>query len=318
MYSKILGTGSCLPSKVRTNTDLEKMVDTSDQWITERTGIKERHIACENDTTASMGAEAAKKAIEAAGITPNDIDLILVATSTSNYVFPSTACQIQNLLGCNNVGAMDIVAACSGFIYCLNIADQYIRSGTHKHILIVGADTVSSTCDPQDRTTIILFGDGAGAAVIGASEEQGIITSYIQSDGQFGKLLSLRKYDCQNPSQEDRFLHMDGREVFKVAVNTLSSLVTKTFEMANISPSELDWLVPHQANMRIISATARKLGIDLDQVIVTLDHHGNTSAASVPLALDEGVRSGKIKRGQLLLLEAFGGGFTWGSALVRF
>ena len=275
MYSKILGTGSYLPQNVRTNSDLEKMVDTSNEWIIERTGIRERRIASEKETTSYMGYQAALKAIEASGLT-------------------------------------------SGFVYGLSIADQYIRCGTCRNVLVIGVDIVSNTCNQDDRTTIILFGDGAGAAVVSASEEPGIITTHIQSDGQFGHLLSLHRVDCQNPAQEDRFLHMDGREVFKVAVNTLSSLVSSTFEQAGMDPSELDWLVPHQANVRIIQATARKLGLSMDQVILTLDRQGNTSAASVPLALDEGIRSGKIKRGQLLLLEAFGGGFTWGSALVRY
>lgn len=318
MYSKILGTGSYLPQNVRTNSDLEKMVDTSNEWIIERTGIRERRIASEKETTSYMGYQAALKAIEASGLTAQDIDLILVGTSTAEYAFPTTACQIQNLLGCRAVPAFDFVAACSGFVYGLSIADQYIRCGTCRNVLVIGVDIVSNTCNQDDRTTIILFGDGAGAAVVSASEEPGIITTHIQSDGQFGHLLSLHRVDCQNPDQEDRFLHMDGREVFKVAVNTLSSLVSSTFEQAGMDPFELDWLVPHQANVRIIQAIARKLGLSMDQVILTLDRQGNTSAASVPLALDEGIRSGKIKRGQLLLLEAFGGGFTWGSALVRY
>ena len=319
MYSKILGTGSYLPKNVRTNADLEKMVDTTNEWIIERTGIEERRIASAEETTSYMGWKAAEKALEASGLKAEDLDLILVGTSTAEYAFPTTACQIQHLLGCRQIPAFDFVAACSGFVYGMNIADQYIRCGTYRNILVVGVDAVSNTCDQNDRTTIILFGDGAGAAVVSASEEPGIITSLIQSDGQFGHLLSLRKVDCQDPQQEDRFLHMEGREVFKVAVNTLSSLVATTFEKAGMEPSELDWLVPHQANVRIIQATARKLGLNVEQqVILTLNRHGNTSAASVPLALDEGIRSGKIKRGQLLLLEAFGGGFTWGSALVRY
>lgn len=319
MYSKILGTGSYLPKNVRTNADLEKMVDTTNEWIIERTGIEERRIASAEETTSYMGWKAAEKALEASGLKAEDLDLILVGTSTAEYAFPTTACQIQHLLGCRQIPAFDFVAACSGFVYGLNIADQYIRCGTYRNILVVGVDAVSNTCDQNDRTTIILFGDGAGAAVVSASEEPGIITSLIQSDGQFGHLLSLRKVDCHDPQQEDRFLHMEGREVFKVAVNTLSSLVASTFEKAGMEPSELDWLVPHQANVRIIQATARKLGLNVEQqVILTLNRHGNTSAASVPLALDEGIRSGKIKRGQLLLLEAFGGGFTWGSALVRY
>lgn len=318
MFSKILGTGSYLPKKIRTNADLEAMVDTSDEWITKRTGIKQRHIVDENETVAFMATEAAKKALEASSVSPEEIDLILVGTSTSAYVFPSTACQVQMNLGCRSIPAMDISAACSGFVYVLSIADQYIKSGACKKVLIIGADAISSTCDQSDRTTIVLFGDGAGAAVLGASEEQGVICTHIQADGKYGSYLSLPNINQQTPDQEERYLHMKGNDVFKVAVTTLSRLVSETFDIAGISTSELDWLVPHQANLRIIKATADRLDLSMDQVIVTLDLQGNTSAASVALALDEGVRSGRIKRGQLILLEAFGGGFTWGSALVRF
>ncbi len=318
MYSKILGTGSYLPQKIRTNADLEAMVETSDEWITKRTGIKQRHIAEGNETVPFMATEAAKRALEASSVNPEDIDLILVGTSTSNCVFPSTACQVQVALGCRSIPAMDISAACSGFVYVLSIADQYIKSGTCKKVLIIGADAISTTCDQTDRTTIVLFGDGAGAAVVGASEEPGVLCTHIQADGNYGSYLSLPVIGQQTPDQEDRYLHMKGNEVFKVAVTTLSRLVTETFEIAKIATSELDWLVPHQANLRIIKATADRLDLSMDQVIVTLDKQGNTSAASVALALDEGVRSGRIKRGQLILLEAFGGGFTWGSALVRF
>ncbi|MGN1356876.1 MAG: beta-ketoacyl-ACP synthase III [Succinivibrionaceae bacterium] len=318
MYSKILGTGSYLPEKIRTNADLEAMVDTSDDWITKRTGIKQRHIAEGQETVAFMAVEAARKALEAASVKPEEIDLILVGTSTSANFFPSTACLVQVALGCRCVPAMDISAACSGFVYVLSIADQYIRSGTCKKVLIIGADAISSTCDQTDRTTIVLFGDGAGAAVVGASEEEGVICTHICADGNYASYLSLPVIGQQTPDQEDRYLHMKGNEVFKVAVTTLSRLVSETFEIAGYDPKQLDWLVPHQANLRIIKATADRLGLDMDQVIVTLDKQGNTSAASVALALDEGVRSGRIRRGQLLLLEAFGGGFTWGSALIRF
>lgn len=318
MNTKFLGTGSYLPTAVRTNEDLEKMVDTSDEWIMKRTGIKSRHIANNEESVEFMAAEAAKKALEASGTSPEEIDLILVGTSTPTHAFPSVACCVQHALGCRQIPAMDIAAACSGFVYVLNVAVQYIKSGAAKKVLIIGADRVADTCDQTDRTTIVLFGDGAGAAVLGATEEEGVIFSHVQADGEFGHLLSLLNANRQEPDNPDRFIKMAGREVFKVAVNTLSHLVSETFEKAGIDPSELDWLVPHQANLRIISATAEKLKLPMEQVIVTLDHHGNTSAASVPLALDEGVRSGKIKRGQLLLLEAFGGGFTWGAALVRF
>lgn len=318
MYSKILGTGSYLPVKVRSNADLEKMVDTSDEWITKRTGIKERHIAGEGETVAFMATEAARKALEAAQVAPEEIDLILVGTSSSSHAFPSTANYVQHNLGCRNVPAMDISAACSGFVYVMDIANQYIKAGTCRKVLIIGSDIISNACDQTDRTTIVLFGDGAGAAVIGASEEEGIILSHLHSDGSYGDLLTLPYINTQNPAQENRYLYMKGNEVFKVAVNTLSHLVTDTLELAGIDKSQLDWLVPHQANLRIIKATADKLGLSMDQVIVTLDRHGNTSAASVPLALDEGIRSGRIRRGQLILLEAFGGGFTWGSALIRY
>ncbi len=318
MYSKILGTGSYLPVKVRTNADLEKMVDTSDEWITKRTGIKERRIADSNETVAYMATEAARRALEAAATTAEEIDLILLATSTSAYAFPSAATLVQHNLGCRNIAAMDVSAACSGFVYVLDIANQYIKAGSCKKVLIIGVDIISNTCDQSDRTTIVLFGDGAGAAVIGASQEEGLILSHLHSDGKYAELLTLPNIDPQKPDQENRYLYMKGNEVFKVAVNTLSHLVVETFEMAGIDKAELDWLVPHQANLRIIKATADKLDLSMDQVIVTLDKHGNTSAASVALALDEGVRSGKIQRGQLILLEAFGGGFTWGSALIRY
>jgi 3-oxoacyl-[acyl-carrier-protein] synthase-3 len=318
MYSKILGTGSYLPVKVRNNADLEKMVDTSDEWITKRTGIKERHIAGEGETVEYMALEASKRALEAAQVSPEEIDLILVGTSSSSHAFPSTANYVQHNLGCRTVPAMDVSAACSGFVYVMDIANQYIKSGACRKVLIIGADIISNACDQTDRTTIVLFGDGAGAAVVGASEEEGIILSHLHSDGSYGELLSLPYINTQDPAQENRYLYMKGNEVFKVAVNTLSHLVTDTFELAGIDKSQLDWLVPHQANLRIIKATADKLGLSMDQVIITLDRHGNTSAASVPLALDEGVRSGRIKRGQLILLEAFGGGFTWGSALIRY
>lgn len=318
MYSRILGTGSYLPTSVRTNADLEQMVDTSDEWITKRTGIKERHIASADETLAFMATEAARRALEAAGVSADEIDLVLVGTSTSAHAFPSTAALVQHGLGCRDIPAMDVAAACSGFVYVMDIANQYIRCASAKKVLIIGADIISNTCDQTDRTTIVLFGDGAGAAVLGASEEPGIILSHLHSDGSYSELLSLPVVDPQNPAQENRYLYMKGNEVFKVAVNTLSRLVTETFELAGIDKSQLDWLVPHQANLRIIKATADKLGLPMERVVVTLDRQGNTSAASVALALDEGVRSGRIRRGQLILLEAFGGGFTWGSALVRF
>lgn len=317
MYTKISGTGSYLPEQVRTNADLEKMVDTSDEWIVTRTGIRERRIAAPDETVATMGFEAAKRAIDMAGIDKNEIGLIIVATTSATHAFPSAACQVQNLLEIKGCPAFDVAAACAGFTYALSIADQYVKSGAVKHALVIGSDVLARTCDPADRGTIIIFGDGAGAAVLSASEEQGIISTHLHADGSYGELLTLPNLDRVTPDNPT-YLTMTGNEVFKVAVTELAHIVEETLTANNIDRSELDWLVPHQANLRIISATARKLGMEMDKVVVTLDRHGNTSAASVPCALDEAVRDGRIKPGQLVLLEAFGGGFTWGSALVRF
>ncbi|MCG9786331.1 beta-ketoacyl-ACP synthase III [Vibrio mediterranei] len=316
MYSKILGTGSYLPSQIRTNADLEKMVDTTDEWIVTRTGIKERRIAAEDETVADMGYEASVRAIEMAGIDKDDIDLIIVATTSSSHAFPSSACQVQAKLGIKGCPAFDMAAACTGFVYALSVADQHIRSGMAKNVLVIGSDCLSKTVEDIDRSTIILFGDAAGAVVLGASEEPGIISTHLYADGRFGDLLSLEM--PVRGGELDKWLNMSGNEVFKVAVTQLSKLVKDTLAANDMDKSALDWLVPHQANYRIISATAKKLGMSMDQVVVTLDRHGNTSAATVPTALDEAVRDGRIKRGQNLLLEAFGGGFTWGSALVRF
>ncbi|POT99680.1 MULTISPECIES: beta-ketoacyl-ACP synthase III [Enterobacteriaceae] len=317
MYTKISGTGSYLPEQVRTNADLEKMVDTSDEWIVTRTGIRERRIAAPDETVATMGFEAAKRALEMAGVDKNEIGLIIVATTSATHAFPSAACQVQNLLEIKGCPAFDVAAACAGFTYALSIADQYVKSGAVKHALVIGSDVLARTCDPADRGTIIIFGDGAGAAVLSASEEQGIISTHLHADGSYGELLTLPNLDRVTP-ENPTYLTMTGNEVFKVAVTELAHIVEETLTANNIDRAELDWLVPHQANLRIISATARKLGMEMDKVVVTLDRHGNTSAASVPCALDEAVRDGRIKPGQLVLLEAFGGGFTWGSALVRF
>ncbi|WP_312458192.1 beta-ketoacyl-ACP synthase III [Pseudescherichia sp.] len=317
MYTKISGTGSYLPEQVRTNADLEKMVDTSDEWIVTRTGIRERRIAAPDETVATMGFEAAKRALEMAGVDKNEIGLIIVATTSATHAFPSAACQVQNLLEIKGCPAFDVAAACAGFTYALSIADQYVKSGAVEHALVIGSDVLARTCDPTDRGTIIIFGDGAGAAVLSASEEQGIISTHLHADGSYGELLTLPNLDRVTPDNPT-YLTMTGNEVFKVAVTELAHIVEETLAANNIDRSELDWLVPHQANLRIISATARKLGMEMDKVVVTLDRHGNTSAASVPCALDEAVRDGRIKPGQLVLLEAFGGGFTWGSALVRF
>ncbi|AIA49244.1 3-oxoacyl-ACP synthase [Serratia sp. OLHL2] len=317
MYTKILGTGSYLPVQVRTNADLEKMVDTSDEWIVTRTGIRERRIAAADETVATMSFQAAEKALEMAGVAKEDIGLIVVATTTTTHAFPSAACLVQQMLGIKDCAAFDLAAACAGFTYALSVADQYVKNGAVKHALVIGADVLSRTLDPEDRGTIILFGDGAGAVVLGASEEQGILSTHLHADGSYGSLLTLPYKDRQN-QDKPAYVTMAGNEVFKVAVTELARIVDETLQANNMDRSELDWLVPHQANLRIISATAKKLGMGMDKVVVTLDRHGNTSAASVPSALDEAVRDGRIQRGQLVLLEAFGGGFTWGSALVRF
>lgn len=319
MFSKILGTGSYVPATVRTNADLERMVETSDEWIVERTGIKERRIAGEDETVVTMAKEAAIQALSSAGIVATDLDMIVLATTSAENAFPSAACELQGLLDCPGIPAFDLSAACAGFSYALSVADQFIRTGAAKRILVVGADVLARTCDPTDRGTIIIFGDGAGAVVLGASEEPGILSTHMHADGRYGELLKLPQ-GKRGPAAADfpAYMYMKGNDVFKVAVTRLSEIVTETLAANGLEKSQLDWLVPHQANYRIISATAKKLGMSMDQVILTLEKHGNTSAASVPLALDEGVRSGRIQRGQLILLEAFGGGFTWGSALIRF
>lgn len=317
MYTKIIGTGSWLPERVRTNADLEKMVETTDEWIVTRTGIRERRIAGPDETVATMGYQAGLRALEMAGVAKEEIDLIIVATTSATHAFPSAACQIQAMLGIKGCPAFDVAAACAGFTYALSIADQYVKNGAAKHALVIGADVLARTLDPEDRGTIILFGDGAGAVVLGTSDEPGIISTHMHADGSYGELLTLPNLDRVNPDNPT-YLTMAGNEVFKVAVTELAHIVDETLAANNLDRSALDWLVPHQANLRIISATAKKLGMSMDNVVVTLDRHGNTSAASVPAALDEAVRDGRIQKGQLVLLEAFGGGFTWGSALVRF
>ncbi|QYK00126.1 beta-ketoacyl-ACP synthase III [Shewanella psychrotolerans] len=319
MHTKILGTGSYLPAQVRSNLDLEKMVETSDQWIVERTGISERRIAANDESVSTMGYQAALKALEMAGIDASELDMIVCGTTSASNAFPAAACEIQALLGVHTIPAFDIAAACSGFVYALSVADQFVKTGAAKKVLVIGADVLSRLCEPDDRSTIILFGDGAGAAVIGASDRPGILSTHIYADGRQGDLLK-----CSFPpragetSEAVGYMTMKGNDVFKVAVTQLSHVVTETLRINQIDKSEIDWLVPHQANFRIIKATAKKLDMSLDKVVLTLAKHGNTSAASVPIALDEAVRDGRIKRGQLLLLEAFGAGFAWGSALVRF
>ena len=320
-FSRIVGTGSYLPEKVVTNADLEKTLDTSDEWIRERTGISERRIARDDETSGDMAEVAAQRAMQAAGVNPEDIGLLIVGTTSPDLVFPSTACLLQARLGLPDCGAMDVNAACSGFLYALSIADKYIRCGEVKMALVIGVEKLSSMTDWSDRGTAVLFGDGAGAVVLEASEEAGILSTHIHAAGRHSDLLCTEVGVSTGFKPEEGGgvrIKMKGNEVFKVAVRTLGRIVDETLEHNNMKKSELDWLIPHQANLRIISATAKKLGMTMDQVVITVDRHGNTSAASVPLALDEAVRAGKIKRGEVLLLEAFGGGFTWASALIKY
>ena len=319
-YSRIIGTGSYLPEKTLTNKDLENMVETSDEWIVARTGIRERHIAAEGETTCDMAEQAARLAMKSAGITHSEIDLIIVATTTPDLVFPSTACLLQERLGIHGCPAFDVQAVCTGFIYALTVADNFIRCGSAKRALVVGAETLSRIVDWTDRGTCILFGDGAGAVIVEASDQPGILSSHIHSDGQFKNLLQVPtgvSNNYQDVIEGNAFIEMKGNEVFRMAVNTLGRIVDETLEHNHLKKSDIDWLVPHQANIRIINATAKKLGMSLDNVVVTVDRHGNTSAASVPLALDEAVRDGRIKAGETVMLEAFGGGFTWGSVLLK-
>jgi 3-oxoacyl-[acyl-carrier-protein] synthase-3 len=319
-WANVIGTGGYLPEMIRTNHDLSEMVDTTDSWIYERTGIRSRRIAADDETASSMAEIASRQAIDMAGITPQEIDLIIVATGTPDRVYPSTACLLQQRLGIERCVAFDIQAACSGTVFALSIADQYIKTGFANKVLVVGSEVCSRIVDWSDRTTCILFGDGAGAVLLAASEQPGILSTHIQSDGGYEDLLY-----CPNPQVavvanqgEAGYIKMRGNEVFKVAVNTLGRIVDETLEANGLQQSDIDWLVPHQANTRIIAATAKKLGMSMDQVILTLETQGNTSSASVLLAFNEGVRDGRIKRGQMVLMEAFGAGFTWGSALIRY
>lgn len=320
-YARIAGTGSYLPEKILTNSELEKMVDTTDEWIVSRTGIKERRIAKDGQTTTDLAFEAAKTAIETAGISPQDIDLIIVATTTADRIFPSSACLLQERLDIHGCPAFDIQAVCTGFVYALGIADKFIRSGSVKNALVVGAETLSRIVDWTDRSTCILFGDGAGAFVLQASDKPGIINSHLHADGRFKELLTVPSGVSQgyeNLKKGEAYVQMQGNEVFRVAVNTLGRIVDETLEANNLKKSDITWLIPHQANMRIINATAKKLDMSMDHVVVTVDRHGNTSAASIPLAFDEAVRDGRIKAGDTVLMEAFGGGFTWGSVLLKY
>lgn len=322
VFARIAGTGSYLPEKVLTNKDLEQFVDTSDEWIRDRTGIGQRHIAAEGETTSDLAFHAATRAMEAAGVTGADLDLIVVGTTTPDIIFPSVACLLQHRLGANGCGAFDVNAACSGFVYALSVADKFIRSGAARTVLVVGAETLTRMLDWSDRSTCVLFGDGAGAVVLKADGETGILSTHLHADGGKKELLynpvgvsAGFKLDEKNAGVR---VLMTGNDVFKYAVKALDSVVDETLEANGLGKQDLDWLIPHQANLRIIQATAKRLDMSMDRVIVTVDRHGNTSAGSVPLALDEAVRSGRVQRGQLLLLEAFGGGFTWGSALLRY
>ena len=320
-YSIIAGTGGYLPERVMHNKEFEKLVDTSDAWIRERTGIKRRHIAAEDETTSDMGVVAARKAIAAANIDVPDIDLIIVATTTPDKVFPSTACIVQRRRGLHTIPAFDIHAACSGFIYALDVANRFIRTGGASNVLIIGSETYSRILDWTDRGTCILFGDGAGAIVLSAAEEPGVLSTHIHADGEFEESLHVPAgissgYDTIRA--ESAYIQMKGHEVFKKAVGTLGSIAKETLSVNNIDKHDISWLIPHQANLRIIAAAARKLDLPMDRVVVTVDEHANTSSASIPLALDTAIRDGRIKRGELLLFEAFGAGFTWGSALVRY
>ncbi len=312
-FSKIIATGSYLPSNILTNQDLENRLDTSDDWITSRTGIKQRHIIGDEEKTSDMAYEAAIKAIKAAKIDANSIDLIIVATTTPDKVFPSTACTLQSKLGIEECPAFDIQAVCSGFIYALSVADKYIKTNSARTVLVVGADAMSTITDYSDRGNAILWGDGAGAVILKASQEPGILSTHIHAQGKYEDLLHVpRKSDEKKDT-----IDMVGNKVFKIAVNTLDRIVDETLDANNLKKTDIDWLVPHQANIRILEATAKKLSMGMDKVIVTIDRHGNTSAASIPLALDEGIKTNKILPNQLILMEAFGGGFTWGSALIK-
>lgn len=316
MYSKISATGSYMPAHIRTNADLEKMVETSDEWIVTRSGMRERRIAEPHETAATMGFEAAKKCLEQAAIDPQEIDLIVVGTTSNSHAYPSAACQIQGMLGIEDAISFDVAAACTGFVYALSVADQFVRTGKVKKALVIGSDLNSRNLDETDRSTVVLFGDGAGAVLLEASHEQGIISTHLHASADTKDALVLP--NAERGNNRSGFIAMQGNATFKLAVKELSNVVEETLAANNLDKSELDWLVPHQANLRIISATAEKLAMSMDQVVVTVDRYGNTSAATIPVALDEAVRDGRIQRGQLLLLEAFGGGWTWGSALVRF
>ncbi|ATI03031.1 MAG: beta-ketoacyl-ACP synthase III [Cycloclasticus pugetii] len=316
--AKITGTGSYLPEKVVTNKDFESTLETTDEWIYSRTGIKQRHVIDEKESVSSMAEIASNNALEAAGLDASEIDLIIVATSSSDRVFPSTACILQNRLGANGGAAFDVQAACSGFIYALGIATQFIKAGGAKKALVVGSEANSRILDYSDRSSCVIFGDGAGAVVVEASEEPGILSTHMNADGQYQDLLYVNNpIKDQKQEGDQAFMTMHGNDVYKVAVKTLSRVVDETLEANNMDKSDVDWLIPHQANIRIISSVAKKLNMPMEKVVLTIENQANTSAASVPLALDQAVRDGRIKKGEIVLMEAFGGGFVWGSALVK-
>ncbi|GJL80983.1 MAG: 3-oxoacyl-[acyl-carrier-protein] synthase 3 [marine bacterium B5-7] len=321
MYSRIIGTGSYLPSRIVDNHELERMVDTSDEWIRTRTGIVQRHIAAEGEFTSDLAEAAARRAIDAAGIDPNEIDLIVVATTTPDLVFPSTATLVQHRLGIRGCPAFDIQAVCAGFMYALDIVDKYIRTGAAHNVLVIGAETFSRIIDWTDRNTCVLFGDGAGAMVIRADEEHGILSSHIHADGAYKELLWVPVGVSNGGAELEAgraFTRMKGNEVFRWAVNAMSDIALDALKHNNMSVDEVDWVVPHQANVRIIHAIGKRLGVSPDKLVITVCDHGNTSAASVPLAFDVAVRDGRFKPGDVILLEGFGGGFTWGSVLLRY
>ncbi|MBT8078329.1 MAG: ketoacyl-ACP synthase III [Gammaproteobacteria bacterium] len=321
IYSRIEGTGRYLPERIMTNADLEKMVDTSDEWIRTRTGVERRHIAGDDETTSDLCVKAAQAAMDAAGVTADDVDLIVIGTTTPDLIFPNIATLVQHRLGIKPCPAFSIEAACTGFIYALSTADKFMKAGETECALVIGAEVISKLVDWTDRSTCVLFGDGAGAAIVKPADEPGIVSSHLGADGQYKELLYYpvgASKDLAKAGVGDSKILMKGNEVFKVAVKTLGNVAAQTLEESGIDKSELDWLIPHQANMRIIQATAKRLGLSMEKVILTVQDHGNTSAASVPMALDVAIRDGRIKRGQLLLLEAFGGGFTWGSILMRY
>lgn len=317
IYSKIIGTGSYLPEKILTNQDLEQMVDTSDEWIRTRTGIEQRHIAADNEMASDLALNASRRAIEAGGIDPGEIDLIIVATTTPDMIFPSTACILQDKLGIRDCAAFDVQAVCSGFIYGLATADMYIRAGKSRKALVVGTEIYSRILDWNDRSTCVLFGDGAGAVVLSQSDQPGILSSHLHADGSHNSILSAPGHLAGGKVEGTPFVMMEGNAVFKFAVKVLEEVVYEALAENHLQPSDVDWLIPHQANIRIIASTARKLGIPMEKVVATLDKQGNTSAASIPLAMDIAVRDGRIRAGQHILLEGVGGGFTWGAVLIR-